>query len=303
MITCSQLGVSKWGRLGNQLFQIAATLGIAHRNGQAAIFPAWSYSHCFAHPLPQGHLPDAQVYKHDSQFYQPIDLPAGNWDLQGFFPSEKFFDAIAPDIRRQFEPSADVLAYIDQKYGRLLAKCPCSIHVRRGDYLQLNWDFPTQSLAYYQHAIQQFPTDTLFLIFSDDIAWCRQHFVGSQFEFVEKEEDIIDLLLMSRCSNHIIANSTFSWWGAWLNPNSDKVVLCPARWYGPGVSARPQHYTRDLYAHGFQPLLLPGERQWRINLYYALSHPFYAAWSKTYTFLLRIYGLESVRNIVKKFKS
>ena len=303
MISFSQLGNPRWGRLGNQLFQIACTLGIAHRNGHTAIFPSWSYEQYFAHALPSGNLIHPQVRQYNSLFYEPIDLPPGEWDLQGFFSSEKFFETIADDVRKQFEPSPAISAYIGQKYGSLIARQPCSIHVRRGDYLQLSWDFPAQPLAYYQHAIKQFSSDTLFLIFSDDITWCKRYFTGPQFEFIENEEDIIDLLLMSRCSNHIIANSTFSWWGAWLNPNPEKIVLCPARWYGPGITANPEQDARDLYARGFHPLRLPGERIWQKNLYYAFAHPLYATWSQVHKLLHRLYEVKEVRLLIKKLKS
>lgn len=302
MLTYSQLGNPGWGRLGNQLFHIAATLGIAHRNGHNAVFPTWSYSRYFSYPLPEGDLLNARIYHHNSVFYEPIDLSPGDWDLEGFFTSEKFFDTIAQDIRRQFEPAPFVSEYLNQKYGSLLNRQPCSIHIRRGDYSKLSWDFPMQSLEYYQHAIAQFPSDTLFLIFSDDIIWCRRHFTGAQFEFVENEEDIIDLFLMSRCRHHIIANSTFSWWGAWLNPDPTKIVLCPDRWFGPGVSAYPRHYTKDLYAQGFQPLLLPNEQQWQIDLYYIIAHPIYKTWSKLHKLLHRLYALDRVKSISKKFK-
>lgn len=302
MVTFSQLGYPTWGRLGNQLFQIAATLGVAHRNGQDAIFPAWSYERYFLHQLPKGVLSDVQVCRHTSVFYEFIDLSPGNWDLQGFFTSEKFFESVIHDIRIQFKPAAAISDYLTCKYGSMLSQNSCSIHVRRGDYLKLSWDFPTQPLDYYQYAIQQFSSDTLFLIFSDDISWCQEHFIGPQFAFIEGEDDIVDLFLMSRCCNHIIANSTFSWWGAWLNPSPDKIVLCPARWYGPGVSARPHHYTRDLYPKGFQKLYLPSERQWQMNLYYGVAYPIYTIWSKIYAAWLQLYSMRIIQYVIKKLK-
>ena len=303
MITFSQLGNPRYGRLGNQLFQIAATIGIAKQNGHLAVFPTWAYAKYFAHSLPKGVLHNTKAYRHTSVFYKKIDLPIGNWDLHGFFTSEKFFEFIASDIRKQFEPSTEVTEYINRKYGSLLINKPCSIHIRRGDYVQLSWDFPTLPIEYYQHAIKQFPGNTLFLVFSDDIRWCKQYLVGENFVFIEDETDIIDLILMSRCQNHIIANSTFSWWGAWLNGDPKKIVTCPFWWFGPGMSARPQYYAKDLYAKGFEPLTMPGENIWYTKTYYFIMHPFYKSWSKLYGLMMDLYSVKIINRLVKKLKA
>ena len=82
-----------------------------------------------------------------------------------------------------------------------------------------------------------------FLIFSDDIVWCKNNFVGDKFIFIEGEEDYIDLWLMSLCNHNIIANSSFSWWGAWLNKNNNKTVIAPKNWFGPNKKLDPT----DLY--------------------------------------------------------
>lgn len=111
-----------------------------------------------------------------------------------------------------------------------------SLHVRRGDYLQepLFKDICTKE--YYQKSIQ-YILDTeespLFIIFSNDIAWCKSIFKDLNAIFVEHNtgsDSFRDLQLMSLCKHHIIANSSFSWWGAWLNDNPDKVVISPKKW-------------------------------------------------------------------------
>jgi hypothetical protein len=76
----------------------------------------------------------------------------------------------------------------------------------------------------------------LFIVCSDDMAWCKDNFKGANFVFIEGEMDIIDLLIMSKCKNQIIANSSFSWWSAWLNTNKSKKVIAPAQWFGPGIN-------------------------------------------------------------------
>ena len=80
------------------------------------------------------------------------------------------------------------------------------------------------------------------LVFSDDIDWCKGVFRGDRFTFIEGEKDYIDLYIMSQCKNNIIANSTFSWWGAWLNKNKNKKIVAPKKWFGSLIS----HNTKDL---------------------------------------------------------
>ena len=126
----------------------------------------------------------------------------------------------------------------------------CSIHVRRGDYLNSPNHHPTQNMNYYMRAIKEMPKDSVFLIFSDDIKWCKENFpnLPEKFIFVEGNKDYEDLHLMTHCKNNIIANSTFSWWGAWLNSNSDKIVVAPKKWFGPALK---NNDTKDLYCEGW----------------------------------------------------
>ena len=95
--------------------------------------------------------------------------------------------------------------------------------------------------------MNNFPPKTKFLIFSDDITWCKKNFIGDSFIFIENEVDFIDMYLMSMCINNIIANSTFSWWGAWLNKNKNKKIISPINWFGP---AKPLN-IRDVIPHNW----------------------------------------------------
>lgn len=254
MVTFTKLGEPLYGRLGNQLFQIAATIGISEENNQEYLFPRWSYQDYFKNKLPVGELNDLNVFTQVGFDYKRVNLVAGNWDLVGFFQSEKYFDHISFKVREYFTPSDKVLGYIEEKYAEILQQNTCSVHVRRGDYVKLKNYFPPQSIAYYTRAMKMFPSDTLFIIFSDDVNWCKENFVGENLFFVENEKDIIDLLLMSLCKNHIISNSSFSWWGAWLNNADKKRVICPKYFYGPGVSLKFRQISKDLYAKGFERL-------------------------------------------------
>ncbi len=302
MITCSELGEAKWGRLGNQLFIIASTIGIASANKQHATFPNWSYKKYFKNTLPEGYLHSSNICNYNNNVYESKNLKEGDWDLRGFFQNEQFFSDSADIVRFQFEPSDSVSRYIDYKYGKLLSENTCSIHVRRGDYIKLRWDFPVQKIEYYQFAMSHFSKDTSFLVFSDDMEWCRKHFIGDKFNFIDGEEDIIDLFIMSRCKNHIIANSTFSWWGAWLNSNEKKIVLAPVRWCGPGVTSFPLRYTQTILAKGYIPLMMPGESKNKIVLEYMLLHPVYLLKSKIQKIIDALYKRKVIQFVVKKIK-
>jgi hypothetical protein len=131
------------------------------------------------------------------------------------------------------------------KYGELLKLDTCSIHVRRGDYLGLQNHHPIQPIEYYQKAINLIGEDKHFLIFSDDIKWCEENFSFlNNKTFVSDNLDYEDLYLMSMCNNNILANSTFSWWGAWMNQNENKQVIIPSKWFGISNS---HLNTNDLY--------------------------------------------------------
>ena len=91
-------------------------------------------------------------------------------------------------------------------------------------------------MNYFNMGMVQFPSDTIYLVFSDAIDWCKRQFVGDKFFFIEEPNEVLSLHLISFYRNNIIANSTFGWWGAWLNENSDKTVIAPSRWFGDGYA-------------------------------------------------------------------
>lgn len=161
--------------------------------------------------------------------------------IEGYFQSELYFTAIEKEIRSELQlkpaPSVSSQHWL-QKISGVNA---VSLHIRRGNYVQVdfvNKVHGTCSLAYYQQAVQHMgkaTTNPEFFVFSDDITWAKEnlqipfptHFVDSN----DDKTDYEDLRLMSSCSHHIIANSTFSWWGAWLNNKPNKIVIAPNPWF------------------------------------------------------------------------
>lgn len=243
------------GGLGNQLFQIATTTALALRNSDTACFDidnhriglqgrnASSYKENIYRKLTKGALTNVNVFEQNGFHYSDIPYQE-NLKIIGYFQSEKYFKDFRNEILDLFEPSNDILHYINEKYGEIMKKKTCSLHVRHGDYLLFANNHPPLQVKYYQSAINKFESDTHFIVFSDDISWCKTIFKGDNFTFIEGEDDYIDLYLMSLCDDNIIANSSFSWWGSWLNKNEDKKVIAPSKWFGKGYS---DWNTNDLY--------------------------------------------------------
>ncbi len=233
MTTFSRLG--KLGRLGNQLFQVAATLATAEKFGEEAIFPHWQYAKYFAGPFNQS-LDDAaisQAYFEPEAKFNPIPYEK-NVDLYGFFQSEKYFSDYKELIRQKYRFREDLLPPEWQNVS-----ADCSIHVRRGDYLNEAHLYVPLQMDYYKRAIKIMKARGCksFLVFTDNVEWCKKQF-PQDMTVVERLSDIQSLCLMSRCKNHIIANSTFSWWSSWLCDNPSKMILAPQVWYGFRLSIR-----------------------------------------------------------------
>jgi hypothetical protein len=227
MITYSNLG--KYGRLGNQLFQIASTIGIAKKNNLDYGFFDWEYNEFLKNKLPnfQGEIQKKVVY--DNFSFHDIILDE-NTDLFGYLQSYKFFNNV--EINEIFELK-NIYTEILNKYD---FENSVSIHVRRTDYLSNFHIYEKLTLIYYKKALDYLNSLNMKIskiyIFSDDIEWCKVNFNFLENKiFVQDNIDIIDLFLMSRCENNIICNSTFSWWAAFLNKNKSKKIICPKLWY------------------------------------------------------------------------
>jgi hypothetical protein len=154
--------------------------------------------------------------------------------LQGYWQSEKYFSSISHLIKDSLKPNYSTIDKLNQKYP--IDKNCVSIHIRRTDYVTSNGYHPVQSIDYYQKAISIIGDYDYLLVFSDDIEWCKNNLKFDKMVFIEGNDDVDDLFLMSLCKHNIIANSTFSWWGAWLNNNPHKKVIVPTKWFGNHVN-------------------------------------------------------------------
>lgn len=256
------------GGLGNQMFQYAAGRALALRNGTqlrldlgwlenqpALVTPRRYELDCFhvqaelCSIYPRTRRERARelvrlsprVWREEVFRFDPrvLELP-DNVRLIGYWVDERYFlDAAAQirdDFRFRYRPDERSAELAEEIRGSRMA---VSVHVRRGDYVS---DERTATLHgvlphdYYTAAvrrIQSIVANPRFYVFSDDPDWCRSNLeLGAPTVYVSHNQGHgwEDLRLMSRCAHHVIANSSFSWWGAWLNPRPDKIVIAPRRW-------------------------------------------------------------------------
>lgn len=234
MIYFKDLG--NYGRLGNQLFQIAATVSLALENNDEAIFPEWKYNKYFKIGIRTNDFFDIKSQYHQVDFHYNKIPYFNGMNLNGYFQSEKYFFDFKKKIREIFELKDEFYLKIKNKWNDILKENNVtSLHIRRGDYVEKKEFHYIQPMEYYSESINYIDSiekiDKI-LIFSDDIKWCKEIFKEDRFIFVENQEDIDDLFLMSMCKNNIVTNSSFSWWGSWLNENENKIVCAPSIWFG-----------------------------------------------------------------------
>ncbi len=271
MITYSRIGA--YGRLGNQMFQFASTYGIAKKLGYDVVFPMENANEYVIEHFKDGitrevtfdvpkyfNIPNDLLisksdivtehrYKETNFHYEDSYIHLhDNCDLIGYFQSEKYFEHCVDDIRSVFSYRPEIVkSTIDRFSNYLNIGKSTAIHVRVGDYIGLQQYHPVLTDEYYERAINELLDDTdIFLIFSDNLDYATEMFYSDdRIVYIDQGSDIEQMCLMSMCDNNIIANSTYSWWAAWLNANENKKVIAPKKWFGPMYEN--VNDTKDLY--------------------------------------------------------
>lgn len=248
MITINDLG--NCGRLGNQMFQYASIKGISKKHGYEFAIP----------PRSEFGKRDRNVLNDKLNIYDLFDLSHNNFyvsnyktisekplnfdkdlfencpdniNLEGYFQSQKYFEHIKDDIKKDFSFNNEYKNLAVNFISKIKNNTEIiSLHIRRGDYLKFPSHHPICSIEYYNQALGYFPSNAKVVIFTDDFNWCKKQklFESSRFLISENNNAGFDLCLMSFCDYHIIANSSFSWWGAWLSDS--KGVIAPKKWFG-----------------------------------------------------------------------
>ena len=243
MIGFNALG--QLGRLGNQMFQFASLKGIARNCGFEYCLPPtqnqneWT-DHQLFNPFKLSNTTSLNVQFIDSSrpivleetfsFNEKLFNECPDWvSIQGFFQTEKYFKHIEDEIRGDFVFKDEILEPCKEMILQLNTS-PIALHIRRTDYIT-NSNHSVLGLNYYQKALEKFDKKIPVLVFSDDHEWCSQQelFSEDRFFIAEGNSNYIDLCLMTLCSGHIIANSSFSWWGAWLATHNK--VIAPSGWF------------------------------------------------------------------------
>jgi hypothetical protein len=175
----------------------------------------------------------------------PLFLPSidDSYSLfDGYWQSYKYFEGIEDKIREAFTLKKNIITNTDIN-NSLPKETSVSMHIRRGDYLTSKNAKIYESVPfdYYLRSIYQLSEKfegLIFYVFSNDLEWVKENFkvpCNIKVKFVDNSQSsnvaVADFVMMSNCKHHIIANSTFSWWSAWLNPSKDKIVIAPAKWY------------------------------------------------------------------------
>jgi hypothetical protein len=256
------------GGLCNILFQMAATYAFAKENNTEASFPnlfdhlkflndeqyhnpkinyANEYLQLFQKCIVES--PKNNIPKYEYPFHYDPHIPQNNSIVNGFFQSEKYFCKYKNEILKYFEPTDD----IKHKIGIMLKTLPKEfnvIHIRLGDYLKNPYSHNNLPISYFLNGIKLLDSKLPYVIFSDDIEICKNNFIGDQYIFMENNKDYIDLFLMKEGKNCIMSNSSFSWWGAWMNDDINRVIA-PKQWFGPVLS---YHNTGDIIPNRWEKI-------------------------------------------------
>lgn len=253
------------GGLGNQMFQYAAGVSLAKRletkvyidlgwlNGQDKLgvitkrnyeLGIFNIKPMFKNPITSLRLrlnPPTVFRDPDIRYRPEFEELKGNVVLEGFWLSPKYFKDAEEEIHRMFT-FKDTLSTNSQKFLKEIeGSASVSVHVRRGDYAndpQTKKFHGLQPLSYFEKAARQIRkkvSEPRFFVFSDDPKWCQKNLkLGGPTTFVTGNagaKSYEDMQLMAACKHNIIVNSSFSWWGSWLNPNKDKIVIAPKKWW------------------------------------------------------------------------
>lgn len=255
------------GGLGNQMFSYAFYIKLKcnFRFSHIVLEP----SHCFT--VHQGYeLPDVftevetkRTYKYYRRIHKLFSVyftkiffkvikETCNWDFSGyltssyypflvydgFWQSEKYFSSLKNEIINKFRFNDSLLNSNTRWLSEALSQeNSVSIHIRRGDYLELEEFRNICTIDYYRKAVSLIESrvhNPVFYVFSNDLKWVKDNLTFADFNHVDWNNDRDswqDMYLMTKCKHNIIANSSFSWWGAWLNENPDKMVIAPSRWF------------------------------------------------------------------------
>jgi hypothetical protein len=223
------------GRLGNNMFMIANAYAKGLKFNKQVVIPKWQLSY-------EGNDYSQNIFR-KLEFVNEID-DNKNYNLEvpsndkhtvysGYFQNEKYFEEYSENIKSLFGPSIEFEDRIKKEIPQIFENIITVINVRRGDYLYYPNYHPTVS-AEYIHSVCDAIKETVYLVVSDDITWCKENLkLKYPVIYLEGYKPEEQLWIMSMCHMFIISNSSFSWWAAYLSRYENKAVLAPETWFGP----------------------------------------------------------------------
>jgi hypothetical protein len=242
--------IGKNGRFGNQMFQYAALRGIAYSHNvdfcipdgprtdeqfvdeeeQHKLFMAFNMNGAKNIQLLDAPYRKEASFRFDADLFENCD---DNVNLYGYFQSEQWFAHCEDEIRQDFTFRDEVKNKCQEVLDEVVGDGEfITMHIRRTDHLIKPTFHPVLPISYYEEALERMPKDLPVVVLTDDPSWAFGHpFFESDRFFVSESDNIHDMCLMSMSDYNIIANSTFSWWGAWLARHDN--VIGPKLWFGP----------------------------------------------------------------------
>ena len=252
MITFNTLG--RHGQLGNQMFQYALLQGISSKTNSEVVFTENIKNTSYLFDIFKLNNYSINSTVIESEYREPkFDFnqevfTLDNTSFFGYFQTDKYFSHCSDLIKKEFTFADKTVEEVKRILQPYTNKKLVSVHIRRGDYLA-NPDFhPLPSIDYYNQAMNALDSkDTHFICVSNDIPWCKENIKRPNLSYHYNNLDV-DMCLISKCHHHVIANSSFSWWGSWLGGYENKKVFAPSNWFGPRAADLD---TKDLYRNEF----------------------------------------------------
>lgn len=236
--------IGKQGWLGNQLFQVASTIGIARSHGLKWEFPESISGTEFGSLcnltglLKVDELVTAFNYPEHQGTYYKIALPADKplISLSGYFQSPLYFDKYRAEIKKVLRVNGHVLRRVEREVPEVAWANAVAVHVRRGDYLGLRNIYNILNIEYYLDALSRFKQVDVVLVASNDMEWCKEKFQGLPYKIVFspfKNDPIHDFVLLARAKSLVMANSSMSWWAAYFKMLyfGNGTIISPKPWY------------------------------------------------------------------------
>lgn len=233
------------GGLGNQLFASANAIAQGLKHNRDVVFlpksetpgqgnGAENYlNNVFRNLKFVDRLENFKFVQEKTFSYCGVDPYPTNTIFSGYYQSSKNWFGFDESIRNIFLPPKDLVDRFYKKYPELNQENTLSLHVRRSEYLIYPKIHPTITKEYIQEALDEIGHYSTVFVFSDDHDWIEENLNLKNKILVKEQYDWEDLYLMGLCKNHIISNSTFSWWGVFLNTNKNKKIIAPSVWFGP----------------------------------------------------------------------